>query len=397
MKQLKRLIVLLGTRPDAIKMAPVILELRRQPQYEILVVSTGQHREMMSPILEFFGIQPDIDLNLMRPGQSLVDLSAAILSGLERTLGAQKIDGLFVQGDTSSCTAASLWGFLHRVPIFHIEAGLRTSDLMSPWPEEFNRRVTALAATLHFAPTSRSAFNLVQEGHSRDRVHVVGNTVIDALMQVATKLDQCSVLQKQMDELFPFLNKDKKLVLATVHRRESFGDSLKQIFRALRNLSDRNDVQVVLPLHLNPAVRLAASEILVGTRIHLLDPQAYVPFIALMKRSDLILSDSGGVQEEAPALGKPVLVLRNTTERPESVEAGTCLLVGTKTDAILKAAYGILDNAKEFKSMRTVKYPYGFGDSSQKIVTLVNQFFMPEQTVLENYSAGVAPTQVASL
>ena len=383
----RSVIVLLGTRPEAIKMAPVILELRRHPYYDVTIVSTGQHREMMQPILNFFGIEPDLDLDLMRPGQSLPDISAAVLAGLERAFGTQKVDGIFVQGDTASCMAASLWGFLKRVPVFHVEAGLRTGDLTSPWPEEFNRRLTAVATTLHFAPTPRSAFNLVQEGHARESVHMVGNTVIDALLHVSRRLDSEPELKAELETQFAFLNPAKKLLLATVHRRENFGLGLKQIFKALRCLAEREDVQVVLPLHLNPQVQSAAREILTGSPVILIEPQAYVAFVYLMKRADLLLSDSGGVQEEAPALGKPVLVLRETTERPESVEAGNCILVGTQTVKILTLAHELLHNSSAVEAMRIPRHPYGHGDSSQRIVRLVSEYLQMGQTAADQDAA----------
>ncbi len=335
----------------------------------------------MKPILEFFGIRPDYELDLMKPGQSLAELSAGVLIGLEMYFKDRNIDGLIVQGDTTSCMAASTWGFLKRIPVFHIEAGLRTGDRTSPFPEEFNRCVTALASTLHFAPTLRSAFNLFQEGYTRESVHVVGNTVIDALLEVSNRLDQDRVLDQQMRVLFPMVDESKKLLLATVHRRESFGFGLREVFRALRQLAEDKGIQIVLPLHMNPSVREAAAEVLQDSRVHVIAPLSYVPFIWLMKRSTLILSDSGGVQEEAPSLGKPVLVLRETTERPESIEAGNCKLVGTSKEVILKATKQLLEDPVAYRKMQEVKNPYGNGKSSQKISHILAEYFGINVTV----------------
>lgn len=375
METKKMVIVLLGTRPEAIKMAPLILELKKHSSsYKLCIVSTGQHREMMAPILDFFNIKPDLDLNLMRPGQSLSNVVSKVIEGLEGNFNQMKIDGIFVQGDTASCMAASVWGFLSKVPVFHVEAGLRTGNMSSPWPEEFNRRVTALATSLHFSPTEASAQNLYQEGFAKENIFVVGNTVIDALNLVVKGLRENSDLKREMSERFPQLDFKKKLILTTVHRRESFGDGLKNIFRALVKLSERDDVQVILPLHLNPNVQ-AAAEILKGSKVLIVEPQSYVPFVFLMNQATLILSDSGGVQEEAPFLGKTVLVLRESTERPESISSGFCHLVGTKMEDIFSASNDFLEGKFKFPVPTNAVSPYGNGDSSRQILDIVNKFF----------------------
>lgn len=373
------IVVLIGTRPEAIKMAPVILALSKSSFFKVCVVSTGQHREMMTPILDFFGIIPEIDLKLMKPGQSLIDLNLGVTKGLEETFAGNLPQGIFVQGDTASCATAATWGFLNRIPVFHVEAGLRTGDLQSPWPEEFNRRVTANASTLHFAPTENSARNLRSEGFDSHSIHVVGNTVIDALLMVSEKLEEDQALSSSLARQFPFLREDRKTVLATVHRRESFGEGLRQIFRAFRTLAESSDVQVILPLHMNPQVRGAAEDVLKGSNVQVIEPQSYVPFIYLMKRASLILSDSGGVQEEAPYLGVPVLVLRETTERSEALASGYVRLVGTETDVILREARLALNSPDRLLASPVESKPFGQGDSAEKIVSLVKKFFEKNQ------------------
>lgn len=366
-----RLLVLLGTRPEAIKMAPVILELKKLPHFDVQVVSTGQHSEMLKPILKFFEIEPDIDLQLMRPGQTLVEITTQVMTGLNTHYPEDNIAGILVQGDTASCMAGSVWAFLRKIPVFHVEAGLRTGDLQAPWPEEFNRRVTSIATSLHFAPTPMAAENIIKEGVARHDVYMVGNTVVDALLSVSEKMDQKPLLQQQMRVQFPFLDSDKKLVLATVHRRENFGGGLQNIFNALKQLADRANTQVVIPLHLNPNVQEAAK-VLRGSNVHIIKPQSYIPFVYLMKRADLILTDSGGIQEEAPYLNKPVLVLRESTERPESIAEGVCQLVGTNVDVILKESNRLLDSTQA-RTVNSSK-PYGDGDSAQKIVRIINEY-----------------------
>lgn len=378
------LIVLLGTRPEAIKLAPVILQLKKISEFNTLVVSTGQHVEMLTPILEFFKIRPDLDLRLMKAGQSLTDLTSAVMSSLEREFAGKNISGLVVQGDTATCMAGSMWAFLNKIPVFHVEAGLRTGDRMAPWPEEFNRRVTAVAATLHFAPTVRAEENLLSEGISSKDVSVVGNTVVDAVKLVCQALDQ----HEDFGAQFPFLDASKKLILATVHRRENFGRGLDDVFTALRKIAEREDVQVVLPLHMNPMVRAAAHTVLAGSNVVVIDPQPYIPFVYLMRTSQLILTDSGGIQEEAWFLRKPVLVLRETTERPESVEEGVCKLVGTHPDVIRREADAILDGKVKMKLKGT--NPYGVGDSAERIAREIRQLLCPHLFPVERNAVHLA-------
>ncbi len=386
-----RLLVLLGTRPEAIKMAPVILELKKYSHFQVEVVSTGQHSEMLKPILHFFNIQPDVDLQLMRPGQSLVDITTQVMLGLNKHYPEDNVSGILVQGDTASCMAASVWAFLRKIPVFHVEAGLRTGDMRAPWPEEFNRRVTSVATDLHFAPTPQAEANLIAEGIDENSIFMVGNTVVDALLTVSKKINQNPQLQREMDGLFPFLDANKKMILATVHRRENFGQGLRDVFTAFKRLSMREDVQIVLPLHLNPNVR-AAAEVLKGSKVHLIEPQSYIPFVYLMKRSSLILTDSGGIQEEAPYLSKPVLVLRESTERPESLADGACQLIGTDTDKIVKAADRILNG--EEKISFAGSRPYGSGDSAQKIVQVLHQFYTKMYLVKQPVGVATAPTSI---
>lgn len=383
-----RLLVLLGTRPEAIKMAPVILELKKFHQLQVEVVSTGQHTEMLKPILNFFDIKPDVDLHLMKPGQSLVDITTQVMLGLNRHFPEENIAGILVQGDTASCMAASLWAFLRKIPVFHVEAGLRTGDMRAPWPEEFNRRITSVATDLHFAPTPQSEANLVAEGIDPNSIFMVGNTVVDALLTVSQKINQNPQLQREMEQQFSFLEANKKVVLATVHRRENFGRGLQNVFEALKHLANRADTQVVLPLHMNPNVRSAAAEVLEGSKVHIIDPQSYIPFVYLMKRASLILTDSGGIQEEAPYLSKPVLVLRDSTERPESLTDGACQLIGTDTDKIIKASERILTGQEKI-SFGGSK-PYGNGDSAKKIIQILYHYFS------KKYLADRAVPKVAS-
>lgn len=371
--QFMNLVVLLGTRPEAIKLAPVILELKKRSNLRTLVVSTGQHQEMMAPILELFSIEVDVDLKIMNKSRSLADLTIQAMSALEDRFNAAKISGIVVQGDTASCMAASLWAFLHKVPVFHVEAGLRTGDLSAPWPEEFNRRVTGLASTLHFAPTLSARHNLLREGVDSERVFVVGNTVIDALKIVCGTLDCDRLLNERLARDFSFLNPARKLILATVHRRENFGQGLEDIFRAFTVLAQREDVQIVLPLHKNPVVREAAARGLKDSNVVVIDPQSYIDFVYLMRRAELMISDSGGIQEEALYLRKPVLVLRESTERPESVSEGACKLIGTNKDVIVSEAVRVLEGLENM-ALRGGN-PYGQGDSAKQIIDEVEKYY----------------------
>lgn len=365
--------VVFGTRPEAIKMAPVISALKAIEGIETLVAVTAQHRQMLDQVLNLFGIVPDEDLDVMEPGQTLPGLFAKLLQGMTEVLARRKPDLVLVHGDTSTTFATALAAFYSRVPVGHVEAGLRTGDMQAPWPEEMNRRLTAPLAALHFAPTTTARGNLLREGIAGETVHVTGNTVIDALMEVADRLDEDKALSASLQEQFPFLDGTRRLVLVTGHRRENFGDGFERICAAIARIAERNDVQLVYPVHLNPNVREPVSRILGSLpNVHLIEPLDYLPFVYLMRRSHLILTDSGGIQEEAPSLGKPVLVMRDTTERPEAVEAGTVALVGTDTGAIVAALDSLLDDHAAYATMAKAHNPYGDGRAAERIAGVIS-------------------------
>ncbi len=364
-----RPLLVLGTRPEAIKMAPVILECRRRGDVDPIVCFTGQHREMVAQVAEYFGIQPHVDLDLMRPNQSLASLSARCLERLDQTVRDTNPDCVIAQGDTTTVMAASMIAFYQRLPFVHIEAGLRTGDMQSPWPEEFNRRVAGLVADLHCAPTERAASNLLSEGVPRHQVHVTGNTVIDALLWTIEREraggDQWAVKYANL--------KQPRMVLITGHRRENFGEGFSQICEAVRQLAKTfAEVDFVYPVHLNPNVQKPVHDALGGLdNVHLVPPASYPEFVWLMDRSHLILTDSGGVQEEAPSLRKPVLVMRDTTERPEAVDAGAVELVGASCGKIVRAVSRLLRDHAEYARRQIEVNPYGDGCASQRILDLV--------------------------
>ncbi|CAN5428696.1 UDP-N-acetylglucosamine 2-epimerase (non-hydrolyzing) [soil metagenome] len=358
-----------GTRPEAIKMAPLVLLLRDTPGITAKVCVTAQQRQMLDQVLDAFGIVPDHDLNMMRAGQSLTDITTGVLKGLEAILDAEKPDLILVHGDTSTTFAASLAAYYRRIPVGHVEAGLRTGNIYSPWPEEINRRLTGAIATHHFAPTELARSNLLREGVADDRICVTGNTVVDALFSIIKKLESDDALHKRIAGQFDFLDDQRKLILVTGHRRENFGEGFENICLALQDLARRDDVQIVYPVHLNPNVQEPVRRVLgESSRIHLIEPLDYIPFIYLMKQSYLVLTDSGGIQEEAPSLGKPVLVMRDTTERPEAVDAGTVRLVGTEKATIVAEVTSLLDNASDYQAMSHAHNPYGDGRAAQRIV-----------------------------
>jgi UDP-N-acetylglucosamine 2-epimerase (non-hydrolysing) len=361
-----------GTRPEAIKLAPVIQELVRHPrEFEPVVLVTAQHRHMLDQVLRVFDIEPDYDLNLMKPGQSPGDVTAGVLRGVERALRRTPPHMVIVQGDTTSAFAAALTAFYQRVPVAHVEAGLRTKDKYSPFPEEMNRRLVSGIADIHFAPTRAARQNLIREGVPRTQIHVTGNTVVDALKAARRCGARCRL--PVLDDIAP----KQRIILVTAHRRESFGPGFERICRALRRLVERNpDIEVIYPVHLNPNVRKPVRAILGGVpRVHLIEPLEYLPFVRLMERSYLILTDSGGVQEEAPALGKPVLVMRDATERPEAVQAGTALLVGTDTDVIVQEAERLLLSGDVYRRMARARNPFGDGRASGRIATALRRYF----------------------
>jgi len=373
----RRVMFCFGTRPEAIKLAPVIQELTRHSrELEPVVLVTGQHRHMLDQVLRVFNIKPDYDLDLMKPCQSLADVTAKVLLGVELLLRRVRPDIVIVQGDTTSAFAAALAAFYQQVPVGHVEAGLRTGNTDSPFPEEMNRRLISGIADLHFAPTQAAKRNLLAEGVTRSRIHVTGNTVVDALKATRVSKAECSL--PVLDDIAP----RQRVVLVTAHRRESFGKGFEHICRALRALVARNaDIDIVYPVHLNPSVRKPVRSILGGVaRVHLIEPLEYLPFVRLMERSYLILTDSGGIQEEAPALGKPVLVMRDVTERPEAVEAGTAKLVGTDPEAILSWAEKLLHSGSAYRKMACAHNPFGDGRASARIAAALRRFLLQPES-----------------
>lgn len=368
----KKIICVIGTRPEAIKMAPVILALKHQPWVDVRVLATAQHRQMLDQVLAFFGITADIDLNIMRPNQALTELTARLLLEVDEVLLREKPDVVLVQGDTTTVMAVALACFYHRIPIGHVEAGLRTWDMQNPFPEEANRVIAGKLAKWHFAPTEGSRQNLLREGVLDADILVTGNTVIDALLMTAARDLELGI------ELDP----SKRMVLVTSHRRENFGEPFHNVCRALRTLAERNpDVQFLYPVHPNPNVKDVAEAMLGSIPNFILcAPLDYAPFVAAMKRAYLILTDSGGVQEEAPALGKPVLVLRDETERPEAVELGVVKLVGPNYDRIVSEAQCLLDDEVAYRAMARGISPYGDGQAAGRIVTTLAAHFAIEST-----------------
>ena len=362
-----RILSVFGTRPEAIKMAPVIKALAAESGVQPITCVTGQHRQMLDQVLELFGIKPDHDLSVMTPNQTLNGLSGRVIEGLDAILADEKPDYVLTHGDTTTAMAASLAAFHRNIPVGHVEAGLRTYDLSKPWPEEFNRRTIDVLATKLFAPTDTSAANLRSE-RLNGEILVTGNTVIDALMETVERIRTTPELKAQLDARFSFLDPSRKLLLVTGHRRESFGDGFLNICKALASLSRRDDLQIVYPVHLNPNVSDPVHELLgKNPNISLIDPQEYLSFVYLLNRADIVLTDSGGVQEEAPSLGKPVLVMRDVTERPEAVAAGGVRLVGARTTRIVSEVEQLLDDAAHYASFARILNPYGDGHASTRI------------------------------
>ena len=369
MKKIKVMTVF-GTRPEAIKMAPLVLELQKQSQrFEAITTVSAQHREMLDQVLDIFHIKPDYDLNIMHARQTLTDITSNVLINLDKILKEAKPDIVLVHGDTTTTFAASVAAFYNQIPIGHVEAGLRTWEKYSPYPEEMNRQMTDTMTDLYFAPTTQSKANLLKENHKEDNIYITGNTAIDALKQTVDKGYHHDILDK--------VSPDNKLILLTMHRRENQGEPMRRVFKVIREVVEsREDVEVIYPVHLSPAVQEAAKEILGNTeRIHLISPLDVVDFHNLAARSYFIMTDSGGVQEEAPSLGKPVLVLRDTTERPEGVEAGTLKLVGTESEKVKKEMEELLDNDAEYQRMAQAKNPYGDGKASERILDAIAYYF----------------------
>ena len=367
---MKKVLTVFGTRPEAIKMAPLVKALADEEGVDAKVCVTAQHRQMLDQVLQLFQIVPDYDLDLMREGQTLGDLTSGILQSIGSVYDDYQPDAVLVHGDTTTTLAASLAAFYRYVPVGHVEAGLRTGNVWSPWPEELNRRVTDAVSSWLFAPREQAKHNWFSEGAPGSQVVLTGNTVIDALVQVKRRLDHDTALSDSIAARYPFLDPSRRLILITGHRRESFGDPFKHFCEALRQIAhEYDDVQLVYPVHLNPNVRAPVGAALRDQpNVHLIDPQDYLPFVYLMSKAYLIITDSGGIQEEAPALGKPVLVTRETTERPEAVRAGTARLVGTNTERIVFEVSRLLDDRGQYVAMAHANNPYGDGHASERIV-----------------------------
>lgn len=366
-----KVICVFGTRPEAIKMAPVVLELKKRKDIETVVAVTGQHRQMLDQVLKIFNIEPDYDINIFKPGQTLTEITVNSLLGLEKILNEEKPDLLLIQGDTTTVFASAVAAFYKQIKIGHVEAGLRSGNLYSPYPEEANRMLTGVLTNFHFCPTDGNKLNLLREGYDESKIYITGNTVIDAL-KIAVKED--FIFE---DELLNNIDYSKKVVLLTSHRRENIGEPMENIFRAVRDVvRERENVEVIFPIHLNPKVREIANKYLADEeRIHLIEPLDYLPFSNLMNKVTLILTDSGGVQEEAPALGKPVLVLREETERMEGVEANTARLVGTKYENVYNNFLDLIDNEESYAKMAHAVNPYGDGHAAEKIVDIIQNNF----------------------
>jgi len=369
-----KILTVFGTRPEAIKMAPLVLALSKNSAIESKVCVTAQHREMLDQVLELFDIKPDFDLNLMKVGQSLNDITTQILLALKPVLQSFKPDLVLVHGDTATTFAAALAAYYEHIKVGHVEAGLRTGNLYSPWPEEANRKLTSVLCDFHFAPTEAAKDNLTKEGY-KENIVVTGNTVIDALLTVKDKIDKDHALKASLASTYPLLDKSKKLILVTGHRRESFGDGFERICKALVELAEKNpSIQILYPVHLNPNVQEPVNRLLKNIEnIFLIEPQEYLSFVYLMMRSHIILTDSGGVQEEAPSLGKPVLVMRDTTERPEAIDAGTVKLVGTDTHKIIKEIQRLLDDESCYETMGKAHNPYGDGLACERIIKTIGE------------------------
>lgn len=371
---MKKVLSVFGTRPEAIKMAPVVKELEKHPDcFESIVCVTAQHRQMLDQVLSLFDIKPKYDLNIMKPGQDLFDVTCNVLLGLKPVLERERPDIVLVHGDTTTTLAASLAAYYCRITVGHVEAGLRTHNKYAPFPEEINRRVTGALTEIHFAPTEAARNNLLAEGVSKGTIHVTGNTVVDALLTVVDRIKKNVAIRREMEHKFSFLDASKRLILVTGHRRENFGDGFENVCHALAKIAElRSDVEILYPVHLNPNVQEPVKRILgngnQNNNIHLIEPVDYLPFVYLMDRSCFIVTDSGGVQEEAPSLGKPVLVMRETTERPEAVDVGTVKLVGTDRDKIIAETLRLLDDGEAYRAMSMAHNPYGDGQAATRII-----------------------------
>ena len=368
-----KILSIFGTRPEAIKMAPLVKKLEAHPDIDSYVCVTAQHREMLDQVLEIFNLVPDYDLDIMKHAQGLSQITADVLTKLTPVLAELKPDRVLVHGDTTTAMAASLAAFYQKIPVGHVEAGLRSGDMFNPWPEEMNRMMVGRLADLHFSPTSLSRDNLLEENTNAEQIHITGNTVIDTIFTVTEKFRQDSDLKRRIGASCRYLDPSRKLILITAHRRENFGAGLNSICKAIAKLAENKTLQIIYPVHLNPNVKGPVSEVLGGfDNVKLIAPLDYLQFVYLMERAYIILTDSGGIQEEAPSLGKPVLVMRETTERPEAVKAGTVKLVGTEADKIIKEVSMLLEDRDEYEKMSRAYNPYGDGQASERIVEILS-------------------------
>lgn len=365
-----KVMLVFGTRPEAIKMSPLVNALKKDKRFEIKVCVTAQHREMLDSVLEIFNIVPDYDLNIMAHGQTITDISTKVLKGVEEVIKAEKPDMVLVHGDTSTTLNAAMAAFYNQIPVGHVEAGLRSGDITSPYPEEFNRKLVGTFADIHFAPTEGNVKNLLSEGIENEKIYLTGNTVIDALLEVVKE-----EYEFEDDKLNNIDYENKKIILLTCHRRENWGSPMENIFIGIKEIIDQEkDVEIIFPMHKNPSIRELAKKIFGNNpKIHLIEPLDYEPFANLISKSYIIMTDSGGIQEEAPALGKPVLVLRTETERPEAVEAGTVKIVGIEKENIVKEALKLLNNNEQYEEMANAINPYGDGNACKKIIEILNK------------------------
>lgn len=369
----RKILLVFGTRPEAIKMLPVAKALARMPGIEARVCVTAQHRQMLDQVLDLFDIHPHYDLDIMKQAQGLEEITTAVLAGMRHVLAEERPDRVLVHGDTTTTMAASLAAFYARIPVGHVEAGLRSGDPSQPWPEEINRRVTDVIADQFYAPTARSRDNLIRENVAPSKIHVTGNTVIDALHEILLQINRQPALLANLKRQFAFLDPALPILLVTGHRRENFGTPFQSLCEAIRDLASAHPIQVVYPVHLNPNVRGAVNDVLRNIpNVHLIEPLEYLPFVHLMRESHVILTDSGGIQEEAPALGKPVFVMRNVTERPEAVESGTVVLVGTDRERIFNQVSRVLTCRDAYSRMSLAHNPYGDGKASERIAAILS-------------------------
>ncbi|MFN3234227.1 MAG: non-hydrolyzing UDP-N-acetylglucosamine 2-epimerase [Gammaproteobacteria bacterium] len=371
--------VVMGTRPEVIKLAPVIKSLKKDPFFDVSVCATAQHRHMLDQMMGVFELKADVDFDLMTDGQDLTDINCRVLQAWRDYFKHSKPDLIIVQGDTTTAFATATAAFYHHIPVAHVEAGLRTGNIYSPWPEEMNRRLTGAITQFHFAPTELSRDHLLKENISSSNIWVTGNTVIDALLSIVEKINHDEVLQAKLKNSFEAIDFSKRVLLVTGHRRENFGEGFENICRALHDLSFEENVEIVYPMHLNPNVRQPVNSILGGRdNIHLIEPLDYVSFVFLMMHCHLVLTDSGGVQEEMPSLGKPVIVMRDTTERPEAITAGTAVLAGTSSENILRLAKTLLNDEKVYQRMSQAKNPFGDGHASDRISEILKRYYEKE-------------------